>query len=391
VRALRTLVLAGVAAAALTAGIGSAMADPSTTPAENSIVAVGSDTIEFQSDQASIDYNATSPAPTNKFYSWDAVNPTTGAVGDTIDTKNSPACDIARPNGSGAGIAQLQAKKKTTDGTENCVDIARASRNIQASDGAGIVSVLFAHDLITWSANAGGNAVTNLTDTDLKAIYECNASLISSSFSGPVKWNEVGGTSADAIIPVLPQASSGTRSQWQTDIGVPNASLGSCVVQGAFAGTTIEENEGTNPVFTSTGNPTGFKDALFPFSGGDYVCQLDTKKCPDQHGTLTLGQIDGKAPITSANVINTSGLTAFPALYIRGLYYVALNAGGTGVSGSPAPAVPNGSNLSGYTIDLTKFLGQGNSSGWICGTAGQADTKAFGFATVSNCGSLTGQ
>jgi ABC-type phosphate transport system substrate-binding protein len=389
VRALRTLVLAGVAAAALTAGIGSAMADPSTTPTETSIVAVGSDTIEFQSDAAATAYDATSP--TNPFESWDAVNPTTGAVGDTIDTKNSPACDIARPNGSGAGIAQLQAKLKTTDGTQNCVDLARASRNIQASDGTGIVSVLIAKDLITWSADAGGNAVTNLTDTQLKAIYECNASLINSSFSGPVKWNEVGGTSADAIIPVLPQASSGTRSQWQTDIGVPNASLGSCVVQGSFAGTTIEENEGTNAVFSSTGNPTGYKDVLFPFSAGDYVCQIDTKACPDLHGTMTLGQIDGKAPITSANVINTSGLSAFPAAYIRGLYYVALNAGGTGLNGSPAPAVPNGSNLSGYHIDLTKFLGQGNSSGWICSTAGEQVTKNFGFAVASNCGALTGQ
>ena len=390
-RALRTIVLAGVAAAALTAGIGSAMADPSTTPTETSIVAVGSDTIEFQSDQAAIDYDATSP--TNPFESWDAVNPATGAVGDTIDTKNSAACSIARPNGSGAGIAQLHAKLKTTDGTENCVDVARASRNIQASDGTGIVSVLFAHDLITWSANGGGNAPANLslTDTDLKAIYECNASLINSADSGPVKWSEVGGTSTDAIIPVLPQASSGTRSQWQTDIGVPNASLGTCVVNGAFNGSSIEENEGTNAVFSSTANAAGYKDVLFPFSGGDYVCQVHTLKCPDQHGTLNLGEIDGKAPLTSANVINAAGLSAFPALYIRGLYYVALNAGGTGVSPSPAPAVPNGTNLSGYHIDLTKFLGQGNTSGWICGTAGEADTTSFGFATVANCGALTGQ
>jgi ABC-type phosphate transport system substrate-binding protein len=389
VRALRTVILAGVAAAALAAGVGSAMADPSSPPSETSIVAVGSDTIEFQSDQAATDYDATSP--TNAFYSWDAVNPSTGAIGDTIDTKNDAKCDIARPDGSGAGIAQLQAKLKTTDGTQYCVDVARASRNIQASDGTGIVSVLFAHDLITWAANSGGNAVTNLTDTDLKAIYECNASLINSADSGPVKWNEVGGSSADAIIPVLPQSSSGTRAQWQTDIGVPNASLGSCVVNGAYNGTAIEENEGTNAVYTSAGDPTGYKDVLAPFSGGDYVCQLDTKKCPDQHGTETLGEIDGKAPITSANVINTSGLSAFPAAYIRGLYYVVFNAGGTGISPSPAPAVPNGTNLSGYTINLTKFLGQGNSTGWICGTAGEADTTAFGFATVSNCGALTGQ
>lgn len=387
-RALRTLILAGVAAAALTAGVGSALADTSPAPAENSIVATGSDTIEFQSDTASTQYNATSPA--NPFYSWDAVNPTTGAIGDTIDTKNDPNCEIARPDGSGAGIAQLQAKIKTSDGTENCVDLARASRNIQSSDGAGIVSVLFAQDLITWSANSGGNAVSNLSDTDLKAIYTCNASLISSADSGPVTWAEVGGSSSDAIVPVLPQSNSGTRAQWLTDLGLTNSTIGSCVVNGTFDGALIEENEGTNAVYTAAGNPTGYKDVLSPFSAGDYVCQLDTKNCPDQHGTEVLGQIDDSDPIVS-NVINTSGLSAFPGQYIRGLYYVALNAGGTGVSGSPAPAVPNGSNLSGYTTNLVPFLGQGNSSGWICGTAGEKVTTDFGFATTPNCGALTGQ
>ena len=375
-RALRTVITMSVAAATLAAGAGAALADPSSSPAVTSIVAVGSDTTQFLSDQISTDYNATTP--TNPFYSWDAVNPSTGLPGDTISTKNDANCSLTRPNGSGAGIAQLQNKLKATNGTDYCVDIARASRNIQSSDGTGLTSVLFAKDLITYATNSGGNGVTNLTDTDLTAIFSCNASLISSSYSGAVKWNEVGGTSTDAIIPVLPQSSSGTRSQWLSDIGVTTP--GSCVVNGTYGGNAIEENEGNNAVFTATGNPTGYKDVLGIFSGGSYVSQVYTLHSPDTHGTLLLQDIDSKAPLTSTHTINTAGLSAFPATYIRGLYYVTLNAGT-----ASAPKVPTS------PIDLTKLLGQGNTSGWICGTAAATDIKNFGFATASNCGALTGQ
>ena len=375
-RALRTVMIATVATATLAAGVGTALADPSSTPAVTAIVAVGSDTTQYLSDQFSTDYNSTTP--TNPFYSWDAVNPTTGLPGDTISTKNDANCSITRPNGSGAGITQLQQKLKTTSGTDYCVDIARSSRNIKSTDGTGIVSVLFAKDLITYATNSGGNGVSNLTDTDLTAIFSCNASLINSSYTGAVKWNEVGGTSTDAIIPVLPQSSSGTRSQWLSDIGVTTP--GSCVVNGAYSGAAIEENEGTNAVYTATGNPTGYKDVLGIFSGGSYVSQVYTKYSPDQHGTLVLQDIDSKAPLTSSHTINTSGLSAFPATYIRGLYFVTLNAGT-----ASAPKVPTS------PIDLTKLLGQGNGTGWVCSTAAATDIKNFGFATASNCGALTGQ
>jgi ABC-type phosphate transport system substrate-binding protein len=376
VRALRTVIITSVAAATLAAGAGAALADPSSSPAVTSIVSVGSDTTQYLSDQFSTDYNKTSP--TNPYDSWDAVNPSTGGAGDTIKTKNDANCSLSRPNGSGAGITQLQQKLKATNGTDYCVDLARSSRNIKTGDGTGIASVLFAKDLITYATNSGGNGVSNLTDTDLTAIFECNASLIKSTYSGPVTWNEVGGTSTDAIVPVLPQSSSGTRSQWLSDIAVTTP--GSCVVNGSYNSTTIEENEGTNAVYTSTGNPSGYKDVLGIFSGGSYVSQVYTKYSPDEHGTLVLQDIDSKAPLTSSNTINTSGLSAFPATYIRGLYLVTLNAGT-----ASAPKVPTS------PIDLTKFLGQGNTSGWICGTTAATDIKNFGFATASNCGALTGQ
>lgn len=379
-RALRTVILAGVAAAALAVSTGAALADPpsGTIPATTDLVATGSDTIQFLADQLSKDYNATAPA--SKFYSFDAVNPATGAVGDPIETKNDANCkNIARPNGSGGGIKQLEAKIKTTDG-HYCVDLARSSRQITAADGNGIASDLIAKDSITWSTNSGGNAVSNLTDAELQAIYECDATKLptgDTTHTGPVKWSDLkleGGTSTDPIVPVLPQSNSGTRSTWLGDLG--NVTLGSCVQNGTYNGANIEENEGTNAVFTSAGNPSGYKDIVFPFSTGDYVCQVYTKFCPDQHGSLVLENIDGKAPLTTGNRISLS----FAATYIRGLYFVVPNAG-SNTTANP-PALMNGTNNTAYTLDQTKFLN------WVCSTAGKTDVSNYGFATVLNCGLL---
>jgi hypothetical protein len=205
--------------------------------------------------------------------------------------------------------------------------------------------------------------------------------------AAPVTWNEVGGTSTDKINPVLPQASSGTRTQWLSDIGV--TTLGSCVVNGTFNGNAIEENEGTNAVYTAAGNPTAYKDDLAIFSAGNYVGQAFTHASTDNVGTLQLEDIDSKAPLTSTDTINVTGLTAFPAVYIRGLYQVVLNAGT-----AAEPKVPTS------PVSLTAFLGSTTYSstgvatytaGWICGTTAATDIKHFGFATASNCGALTGQ
>jgi ABC-type phosphate transport system substrate-binding protein len=392
VRALRTVILAGLATATLVASAGAALADPPTgvTPPAASIVAVGSDTIQYVADQFSTDYNKTSPV--NDFYSWDATNPTTGLPGDTISTKadTSNVCSMVRPNGSGAGISTLQGDLKlTSPSPDYCVDLARASRNIQSSDGTGITSVLFAKDLITYAIDSGGNGVTNLTDAELTAIFECNASLIPHTpayADAPVTWSQVGGTSTAPIVPVLPQSSSGTRSQWLSDIGVSATTLGTCVVNGSFNGTPIEENEGSNAVYTAAGNPTQYKNVLGIFSAGNYVGQVYTKASTNNTGTLQLEDIDSKAPLISSDTINVTGLTAFPAKYIRGLYLVARNAGT-----ATKPLVPT------TPINLVPFLGQvnytggANTVGWICGATAATDVTHFGFVVPSNCGALTGQ
>jgi hypothetical protein len=91
--------VAVAAATALGVGLGPALADPpsGTVPALTSVVGVGAQTTQGLLDAIATSYNATKPA--NKLWSWDAINPKTGATGDTIVTKGSTLRPGLRPEG----------------------------------------------------------------------------------------------------------------------------------------------------------------------------------------------------------------------------------------------------------------------------------------------------
>ena len=405
-RVTRILAVASAAAIAFGALVTSspAQAEPASWPvADVNIVAEGSDTIQFVGDAFQTAYDKTSPA--NPFISADA---TGGAIAQTKADSVNTTCTAGRQNGSSAGINALAA----WSGTHNlvsgksygyaCIDIARASRNLKTGDPNWLTSFIFARDLITWSSNTGGDAVSNLSDQELQAIYLCDATKLptgDTTHAGAVKWSDLkndGGTSGDEITAVLPQSGSGTRSQWLTDIfgsSVPT-SFGSCVANGTFGtgNTPIEENEGTNAVFTAAGNPqhtltdgntTGYKDIVFPFSGGDWICEKDTTNCAAQSvGSLALENIDGKAPLTTSTPPTLNiGLGKFPATYVRGLYFVVRNGGS---QSAPVVATPNTTG-SQWPVDMTPFLN------WVCSTAagaGQSIVTSYGFLDASNCGAL---
>ena len=384
-RASRSIALAGAVMAVLGLGVGSALADPASTPPAQSIVAVGSDTLTPTFDQFSTDYNATTP--TYPLYSWDA----TGT--SPIETKNNAACEnITRPNGSGAGISSVSTSPSFSSGgtTYKCMDIARASRYLTSSDPTNMAQDIIAEDLITYSYLPSGNIPSNLTPTDLEAIFSCNASLISSSYGdNPVTENEIGGKGTDKVLPVIPQSSSGTRQTWLTnDLGLSNTTIASCVTNGSYTsgGTayTIEENEGTNPVFNPSDNPST-ADVIFPYSAGDYVCYNDTKACAASQfgtefdsGSLVLGDIAGTAPLSGTAPNQTINTAGFDSTFDRGLYVDFISTG-------TKPYIPT------Y---LQALLGTGTKgTGWICTktspATGQADITKYGFANNANCGTIT--
>ena len=361
----------GVGGALLASVAGAALADPPSgvTPAHTDIVGAGSDTTQQVLDQLSTDYNGQSPAPANKLYSFDA-------VGSSSITTKTGCASITRPNGSGAGITALKANAQPSgDTTDYCIDFARSSRGPQAGDGTGIAFVAFAQDAVTWSATSTTakptHATTSLTDAQLKAIYSCDASQLGTGKTGPVTWNEVGGTSTDAVVPVIPQSNSGTRAFFLSAIG--NPTLGSCV-QGTD--NSVEENEGTNAIFSGSNSP----DIVFPYSVAVYLAQSQ-----NGHGTGTQGnQVLRSGQTTSGTVVaptvgTAPNLTLNPALATVGLtryvYNVVRNTGS-------APYVPT------Y---LQSIFGAGNDTGYVCTNAtAQADITSYGFRSLgSNCGAVT--
>jgi ABC-type phosphate transport system substrate-binding protein len=351
-------------------------------PAENAAVGVGSDTIQNVLDQFSADYNATvKSSSATRLYSWDATNPNTGAIGDTIAEK-SGCSSIARPDGSSAGITQLATFQTTGDGKFYCSSFARSSRARGSSDPAfapgGIAFVDLAGDAVTWSAQATTNAPATLTTAQLAAIYNCT----------DTNWSQVGGKNAP-IHAFIPQSSSGTRSFFLGAIGI--ATPGSCV---SDDGGTLEENEGVNPVLKDP-------DAIFPYSIGKYIAEkfhsttCNNSTCtPDSngnvctpaagknlfgcntHGTMVLKQINGVAPTTGAGtgtVINSS----FPATFQRIVFEV--------VPYDPATSdhIPGATSPVGG-VNLEAIFG---ASGFVCtNSTARADLKNYGFLVTPLCG-----
>lgn len=370
----KMLLFSGVAAAAIgmAASMTTALADPpaGVTPKNNAIVGTGSDTTQLVLDQLSADWRKNHASAARQWYSFDA----TGSA--TIQEKVGCDPNRTRPNGSGAGIAELEANLRPSGTTGYwCVDYARSSRARQSTapaDPNTIIFLPFAIDGVTWSADkltGTTHAPTSLTPAQLGAIYNCDGSTLPGGHSGPVTWKELGGSSSHQVIPVIPQSSSGTRSFFLKSIGVTTP--GSCVVP---TDNSVEENEGTNAIFQNTATAP---DIIFPYSIAVYLAQTIHNHGTDQNnpGPLVLRQINKVTP-TSGSGTSKKINANFPVL--RKVYNVVRNA-----AKNPATAQTVPSYLQGIFGD-----GSGGT-GWICTSVpGKADIQSFGFLPMSGglCG-----
>ncbi|MER6400309.1 PstS family phosphate ABC transporter substrate-binding protein [Kitasatospora sp. NPDC059973] len=337
--AAKLLAVAAIATSLATVVAGTASADPSVTPAAQDIVSAGSDTTQAVSTRFSTDYNAylTSIGDTTspRYYSWDA-------TGSTNITLKSGASSIVRPNGSGAGITELN-----TSGS--ALDVARSSRAPKSTDPASDIFVAFAKDAVTWSANSGGHAPASLTAAQLKGIYDCSIT----------NWTQINASLTNATIkPWLPQASSGTRAFFLTAIG--NPTVGSCVQDGP------EENEGVDTRLAGA-------DTVFPYSVASYLSQtVGGHSTPTSApASLTLRNVGTLVPVnTTTNTINAPfAASAFGRVVynvVRDAEWTATNAHGTALRAIFGP------------------------SGWICSN-GTNDIKSYGFLPLpaAACGSTT--
>ena len=233
-----TRVMAGfasvAAAAALMAGsVTAASADPiasngkAVAPAYYDIVGVGSNTTEYVMDQFSINYNKTVKvhnAAHPFFYSWDALPKGANAANPAFKIRPKTGCTvIGRPDGSGAGLKELDKNQKDGKTGHYCIDYGRSSggrSSTSPKEGpGGVIYVAFAKDAITWAVDsASHDAPATLNTAQLKGIFTCATK----------NWNQVGGKNAPIKV-YLPQAGSGTLSTWEKFMGI--TTLGSCVNQ----------------------------------------------------------------------------------------------------------------------------------------------------------------
>jgi ABC-type phosphate transport system substrate-binding protein len=394
--------LAGSAAAAAVVALTAApaMADPpsGTVPKTTDAVSVGAQTTQYLFDQFAFNYDKTH---STKEYSWDAVNPTTGAIGDSIKTKSGCAT-IARPNGGSAGIAQLETNQRPSgDTTHFCQDYARTSSGRSSTSPpcttGGICFVSLAGDAVTWAtrdaASGGTNAPASLTPTQLAGIFECKIT----------NWSKVGGKSGK-IQAFLPQSSAATRTFWLTALGGGTTPItpGACVND---KNNTLEENQGIDPVLNTP-------DTIYIFSVGDYLAQgFHSAKCLkssctgspackptssqnkfgcDENGVLGLGQISNQKPTTPWPPTAKSKIsTKFAPLFQRTLYDVVR------FDSKTADHIPGGESGSPGGINLEQFLAAKSAAtpGWICSNATAKQTIAdYGFLAtwpLSTCGAVS--
>jgi ABC-type phosphate transport system substrate-binding protein len=369
--------LAGAATTALLAGtVGTALADPpaGVIPNPGDVVGVGAPATANMFDQFSY-----YPGPPN-LYSFDAVNPVTGAIGDTIITK-SGCTGIPRPDGSSAGITALTQNAMDSNGINYCIDYARSSVGRTATDPpyapGGVAFVALAGDAVTWASDAPSDAPASLTTTELAGIYECTIT----------NWDQIPGDKNDAPIqPFLPQTASGVRAEFLTAIDV--ITPGACV---SDDNNTLQENDGINPVLDSP-------EAIVPYSVAAYLAQRyhsgaypgcvpssdDNLVGCDVHGSLQLNKISGSEPTTPWPLTGTTTGAAinpgFDPTFQHTVYDVVRYDPNTAdhIPG-PEPGAPGG-------INLEQIFG---ASGWLCSPENAAYIQDYGFLPIADCGSTS--
>ncbi|MFF3558883.1 hypothetical protein ACFYXS_02405 [Streptomyces sp. NPDC002574] len=329
---IRKIVIAAVGAAGLLTGTvcGSvAVADPSGAPAFRQLSGVGSDTTQ------DVMNGIANVVTINGVKVIGSYNATGSAKITPKDPTASPACtNMDRPNGSGAGRAALLTSLQAGNG---CLDFARSSSLTLTAATPGLTYVPFAVDGVSYAITPSSTVPRKLALADIKAIYHCDAAYVG---TGPNY----------KLTALLPQAGSGTRSFWESQVGITEAD----VVAGVYP--CIKDTKNGAPVQEHDGRVLDDK-SIVPFSIAQYNSQ-SSQTVADLRGRAILGTIDGLAP----NVLNTN----------------------FGVKRDVYNVIPT--SKIGTAPWSTVFVG---SNSLVCQQTGVINT--YGFAANANCGDTSKQ
>jgi hypothetical protein len=421
-----TVAILGFSALAVAQTTTVAHADPTET-----LVAVGSDTIQDVYNQFSLDLTG------NALGSYDAVNPVTQTAGDNIsyaDGSGHTNCSFTRPNGSGAGLSAL--RESINPGTSigpltgaaldqpGCVDIGRSSSSVtddgHQSNTGPIVFVPFGVDAVagaTGSSTAGAaysylgqtitpqaTFITHASDfsfVDLVNLFK-NCSQITEDgvvYDPTVTTSGAGGGTAANPTPIhlyIPQASSCTAKFWIKVLSNGGGALGTCVhntidpaaslpaVNAGAAGLIVEEHNGTAMV----ADPNGFG----PFSIAQWIAQSNstsnggTLNTNDRRHTAIVQSLKGCTSVTFGSPATGTCSTTPTATGAN-----TATKGGTLNTSFPITrevySVVSFARVSSGTDPLDSFLNAGSIQDTLCNDVGTI--TSFGFAVAPDCGNVT--
>jgi hypothetical protein len=260
-------VAAGVGLVAMAAFTSApAQADPVGTPTFRALAGVGSDTTQaVMNAMSEVILDGSSQ---KVIASYDAI----GSA--TIQTQSAAACSIARPNGSGAGRAALLTSLVAND---NCLQFSRSSSLTLTASTPSITYVPFAVDGMTFAVRGDGGVPRGLTNAEVVSAFQCGF--------------------MPGIVPVLPQAGSGSRSFWLGKMNITEAQIAAgtypCLVP---TGTTVNAIPGTGRPYVEENDARTLKtDEIFPFSVGLFNV-MTSGVITDKRGSSVLGAVDGSSP-----------------------------------------------------------------------------------------------
>ena len=244
------------------------------------IVAVGSDTTQEVMGailNGTGQYNVKAQQPTALTVPADAPSCT---VAQTYHTP-AGAGEVLAPNGSGAGRNALIAEETAAAGSpRGCIDIARSSggpRGVGAGkDTATMQYYAFAMDSVS-VVSPSLAAPGTISQADLLKVYNCTFT----------DWSQLPGGGTGPIQRYIPQAGSGTRTFFISDMlggfDPTTISSASCpAVNQSF-----EENQATQVL------PADHEKAILPYSTGQWIFQANNRLNPSidvRNGAKVIGQ-----------------------------------------------------------------------------------------------------
>lgn len=267
-RKRRLLLAVGASLAAVALTMGTAVADPVPAPPPwPPVVGVGAQTTQelFNTLCNTIIRDGSN----NRIcQSWNVEPQPSNIV--TRNPAVRPECNITRPSQGGAGTTSLI-------NNPTCVDFARVVTNDAASRPPGFTYIPMAQDALTYAIRGDGIVPPDLTDADLREIYNCNPALTFPSNPNGFK-------------PLLGVFGAGNRTFFLQRLGLTDAAnyttTHPCVRDTNAAGVGLLANDGR--VLTDKAN-------LITYSSGPWLAQV-FKAAPDIHGSSILGSINGIGP-----------------------------------------------------------------------------------------------